>query len=287
MLNKKEKILIVDDNTQNLQYLGSILLEERYQIIAANNGKKALELAEQQVPDLILLDIMMPEMDGFETSQKLKENHKTNQIPIIFLTAKTELEDLQKGFNLGAVDHITKPFHPVELLLRLNTHLSLSKSQREYKELLHILSHDLDNYFGIIQGSIQAIESDYSDLPFYLPMLKESTHLGIELVKLVRDMRHIEEKPLKLEAVHLLTAFEYSKDILQPSYFKKNLSLELEIPDTIYILSERVSFISSVANNILSNAAKFSFNGSTVYVQARTEASQVIVSIKDTRIGIA
>ncbi|MCB1157922.1 MAG: response regulator, partial [Leptospiraceae bacterium] len=82
MLNKKEKILIVDDNTQNLQYLGSILLEERYQIIAANNGKKALELAEQQVPDLILLDIMMPEMDGFETSQKLKENHKTNQIPI-------------------------------------------------------------------------------------------------------------------------------------------------------------------------------------------------------------
>jgi len=121
----KPCILIVDDQPTNIQVLGKRLLIENYSIMAAMNGKIALEMAEEKKPDLILLDIMMPEMSGFEVCEILKNNPKTQSIPIIFLTAKNDPDDIVKGFNLGAVDFVSKPFNYAELLSRIRTHTQL------------------------------------------------------------------------------------------------------------------------------------------------------------------
>ena len=122
-------ILIVDDTVKNLQILGTILKEENYKIAVANNGNQAILAANEIKPDLILLDVMMPELDGFETCKKLKSLSETKDIPIIFLTAKVETEDIIEGFKAGAVDYITKPFNSYELKARVKTHIELKISK--------------------------------------------------------------------------------------------------------------------------------------------------------------
>ena len=126
----KQTVLIVDDTIENIDVLEAILMED-YKLKAATRGKIALKIAEKSQPDIILLDIMMPEMDGYEVCQKLKENPLTSHIPIIFVTAMNEEKDEAKGFNVGAVDYITKPVSPVIVKARLRTHLALSNQQKE------------------------------------------------------------------------------------------------------------------------------------------------------------
>ncbi|MBT4496575.1 MAG: response regulator, partial [Gemmatimonadetes bacterium] len=127
-------ILIVDDTLQNIQVLGTILREQGYQLNVAQDGVQALKQVAKLIPDLILLDIMMPKMDGFETCKRLKDHPQTRDIPIIFLTAKVETDDLIKGFELGAVDYITKPFQSAELLKRVQTHLELALLRRDLEQ---------------------------------------------------------------------------------------------------------------------------------------------------------
>lgn len=124
----KSVILAVDDTPENLDVLKGILID-KYSVKGAINGPMALKIAEKQQPDLILLDIMMPGMDGYEVCQKLKENPATEQIPVIFITAKSTVEDEQKGFAIGAVDYITKPISPPIVLERVKTHLTLKQAQ--------------------------------------------------------------------------------------------------------------------------------------------------------------
>mgnify|MGYP000934326844 CR=1 FL=1 len=122
---RKPLILIVDDILENLQLIGNILVDEGYEISMANSGKQVLRMIDKISPDLILLDITMPDINGFEVCQKIKENPDKNDIPIIFLTAQTNTTDIVKGFLLGGVDYITKPFAKEELLARINTHIEL------------------------------------------------------------------------------------------------------------------------------------------------------------------
>ncbi|MFC1852197.1 diguanylate cyclase [candidate division CSSED10-310 bacterium] len=124
---KKQLILIVDDAPINLKMLSSILRTEGYEIALATSGREALSLIDEISPDLILLDITMPGMDGYEVCKILKDSFETKDIPLIFLTAKKDTEDVVKGFELGAVDYITKPFNSAELLSRVNTHLEVRK----------------------------------------------------------------------------------------------------------------------------------------------------------------
>lgn len=140
MENKSDyTVLIVDDIPQNLQVLGNTLIDSDLNSIAALNGEDALEIVEETPVDLILLDISMPGMDGFEVCRRIKADPATEEIPIIFLTAMNQSEDIVKGFELGAVDYITKPFNSAELLKRISTHLKLKHSQdtikEQYKEL--------------------------------------------------------------------------------------------------------------------------------------------------------
>ncbi|MGN7612491.1 diguanylate cyclase [Magnetococcales bacterium HHB-1] len=136
-MDKQQKILLVDDAPQNIQVLNAILGQD-YTILFSTNGQDALYVSQQQKPDLILLDILMPEMDGFEVCQKLKKNPLTREIPVIFVTSMSEEQDEAKGFDLGAVDYIQKPIRPAIVKARVKTHLEL-KQQRDVLERLSTL----------------------------------------------------------------------------------------------------------------------------------------------------
>lgn len=129
MTNRAALILVVDDNPDNIQFLGSLLVQQGYEIGIAQNGEQALKFIEERLPDLILLDIMMPNIDGYEVCRQLKASSLTKMIPVIFISAKVEAEDIIKGLEMGAVDYVKKPFNATELLLRVNTHLELKLSR--------------------------------------------------------------------------------------------------------------------------------------------------------------
>ena len=126
----KGRLLIVDDTPANIQALSATLKDKGYQISVATNGKQALDALARARPDLILLDVMMPEMDGFETCRRLKAAESSRQIPVIFLTARSDTADIVQGFELGAVDYVAKPFNAHELLARVNTHLTMDELRR-------------------------------------------------------------------------------------------------------------------------------------------------------------
>jgi len=159
-MNKKRKqelILTVDDVPKNIQLLAGMLGKNNYIVSAAMNGKQALIISEKVLPDIILLDVMMPDMTGFEVCKKLKENPKTKDIPVIFLTAKTETEDIIEGFNVGAVDYVTKPFKSEELLTRVRTHLELKRKNENIIELNKKLKQSEEKYRGLYDSSIDSI----------------------------------------------------------------------------------------------------------------------------------
>ncbi|MFN8240604.1 MAG: response regulator [Bacteroidales bacterium] len=130
-MEEKINILIVDDNIENLRVVSTFLKEQDYQIALATDGKSALSILESNRIDLILLDIMMPEMDGYEVCNIIRKNERISNIPVIFLTARTETEDIVKGFQTGGVDYITKPFKKEELLARVKNHITI-KLAKDY-----------------------------------------------------------------------------------------------------------------------------------------------------------
>jgi serine phosphatase RsbU (regulator of sigma subunit) len=129
-----ERILIVDDTPANVQILAGLLKDKGYQLSVATNGQQALDLLERIRPDLILLDVMMPVMDGFETCRRLKSNAAWRDIPVIFLTSKSDTTDIVAGFEAGAVDYVAKPFNAHELLARINTHLTVDHLRRSLEQ---------------------------------------------------------------------------------------------------------------------------------------------------------
>ena len=139
----EEKVLLVDDNPTNLQVLFQTLEGRGYNLLVAKNGETALAIAEKAHPHLILLDIMMPGMDGYEVCRQLKADPTTQEIPVIFLSALGDTKDKVQGLNLGAVDYITKPFQPEEVIARVNTHLTIYRLKREVQEKRDELEHEL------------------------------------------------------------------------------------------------------------------------------------------------
>ncbi|MDM8545989.1 response regulator [Candidatus Venteria ishoeyi] len=159
--NKQNTLLVVDDNPNNLSVLHTFLGEQGFKVLIAKNGKKALQRVELMHPDLILLDIMMPEMDGFETCRILKEQEHSRYIPVIFMSALTETVDKVKGFELGAADYIIKPFQQEEVLARVNTHLELYKLRTELEEKNQVLqkhNQTLETVVNALQEAKQTAE---------------------------------------------------------------------------------------------------------------------------------
>jgi putative two-component system response regulator len=171
-MNFKYQILIVDDVTDNIQVAMNILKEENYEFAFATSGEDALELLQDTHFDLILLDIMMPGIDGYEVCRRLKKDESTQDIPVIFLTAKSDVDSIDKGFKSGGVDYIIKPFHANELLARVKTHLELYKA----KSLL--LHHNISLETKLINEEkrlLSELEENQKEMIFVLTELMEST----------------------------------------------------------------------------------------------------------------
>ncbi len=142
-MNTKRSVLLVDDNLENLQALSSFL-HKTHKLYLAGGGLKAIETASDIHPDIILLDIVMPDLDGFQTLKQLKKNARTADIPVIFLTARAAADDVINGFNAGAVDYITKPFSQTEVLARVNTHIELKLTRELLQSQNEKLAADLE-----------------------------------------------------------------------------------------------------------------------------------------------
>jgi signal transduction histidine kinase len=189
----KGVVLIVDDNPTNLDLLFKHLDGAGYKVLVAQDGKMALRQAEYARPDIILLDIMMPELDGFETCRRLKANETTKDIPVIFTTALADIESKIKGFEVGAVDYLTKPFDRQEVVIRLNVHLTIRRLQKklqleiierekveealrqsiaeletrneELDTFAQMVAHDLKNPLGVMTGIAEVLVSDFASFP--------------------------------------------------------------------------------------------------------------------------
>ncbi|HWQ65403.1 MAG TPA: response regulator, partial [Methanospirillum sp.] len=170
------RILVVDDNITNLQLLVRILSNERYDISVAKSGEEAIEFTKRNPFDLILLDIMMPGIDGYTTCAKIKSHPDTREIPIIFLSALVDIESKTKGFAAGGVDYISKPFHEAEVLMRIQTHLSLSFTRRDLRETIERLSlteEELKSQFEdlkTLSDNITVSEERFKGLAHLLPV---------------------------------------------------------------------------------------------------------------------
>jgi DNA-binding response OmpR family regulator len=290
--NNRPRILIVDDTPKNIQVLGTILRQENYHIHIAQNGVQALNVAREAMPDLILLDVMMPEMDGFEACKQLKVDDKTRHIPIIFLTAKAELENILHGFELGAVDYVTKPFNAMELLVRIRNHLELKISRdtvqrisNQRRELVHILCHDLGNSIGTVLSLLEIATAPEEYANFH-HLMNTSARNGMALIQMVRQMEALEEYKLPVRAVNLFEAVRDSAIILDNRFSEKNVLLEFDINPDLKVRAEPVSLVNSVINNLFTNAIKFSYPASKIMARAVETPTGVDLSIRDFGIGI-
>jgi DNA-binding response OmpR family regulator len=135
---RKPTILMLDDVLDNIKVLGSLLGRTQYALMIATSGEQAIRLALQSEPDLMLLDVMVPDVDGLNVCRRLKKEEKLRDVPVIFLTAKTEPKDISAGFDAGAVDYITKPFHARELKAKVETHLELRFARKQNLRLIEL-----------------------------------------------------------------------------------------------------------------------------------------------------
>ncbi|MBE0639610.1 MAG: response regulator [Bacteroidales bacterium] len=195
---KRHTILIVDDIPKNIELAANILQSKNYNITFATSGDAALEKIKSIDFDLILLDVMMPGMDGFEVCKQLKNNPKTKEIPIIFLTAKSETENVVKGFELGAVDYVTKPFSTEELLARVKTHIDI---RRKFEEKANLEKQLLDKAKPGEESSREQLEKQLEETKKELGDVTLFYELRSQLDKLIQDkspvarmeIRHIKE----------------------------------------------------------------------------------------------
>ncbi len=293
---KEHQILIVDDTPANLQVLGQTLATKAYQIIIATNGVQALKAVEKQIPDLILLDINMPGMDGFEVCKRLKEQKYLEEIPVIFLTARTDTEDIVNAFQIGGSDYITKPFNPVELLARVHFQLSLRDKTQELndtndknKQLVRVLLHDLRNPIGAIK-SANELAIDEPDLAHEMNQLIGravdnclSILDGVKKIYSIEDDKYLPD----LSSIGLYEAVCSAMFIFNHRLSEKKIILQMHIPDDIKVYVDGSSFVHSVFNNLLTNAIKFSYPDSTIYLKAKRENNLVVFSVRDEGTGMS
>ncbi len=296
---KKPLILVVEDIPRNLQVVCGILEKEGYNIAAVSDGRQAIEMIPEVKPDLILLDVMMPEMNGFEVCRHLKADAGTREIPIIFLTAKADSEDILKGFEIGAVDYVTKPFNGAELLSRVKTHLELRFSREALREMnatkdrfFSILAHDLRDPMQYLLLSSDALSNQYDALDddkrrnYFQRFYKTSRQISDLLENLLlwsrsqREMVNINRERLDIAALASVSA-----GLAALKAEKKEISLETRIEPGVTAFVDG-NMIAVVLRNLLSNAVKFTHHGGSVILSAESDGDDVEITVADTGVGI-
>lgn len=298
MGNFQQHILIIDDNLNNLQVTAKFLKDQGFLISLALDGSSALTLLETITPDLILLDIMMPEMDGIEVCRMIKQRLK--DIPIIFLTAKTETEDLIAGFEAGGVDYITKPFNQNELLVRVKTHLELAFSRKKIIELnqtrdklYSIIAHDIRAPLNNITSTIDAIIKGHLDpsKDSFLEIFrllesstKETSNLLNNLLEwtkfqsgsIVTTPNNNKIYPLFIEGVQLYKSAAQDKEI----------TIKIDVSENLEAYFDVVT-MHAVFRNLISNAIKFTPEKGTILLTAEIKENMLVASVHDSGVGMS
>jgi len=309
---KKHKILIVEDNQENIDLLHYFLSPQGYDITAVNDGIEAIKSVETTKPDIILLDIMMPKLDGYQVCERLKKNNETKFIPIIMITALKELKDKIRSLEAGADDFITKPFENVELLARVKSLLrlkeyhdeierqnselqakneSLLRMDRFKEDLTNLIVHDMKNPLFVIQGNLQMMsmglkseELDY--IKKYTQRIERSSQQLLRMVVNMLDISRIEGGSLQLkrESVDLKEIIEQCITALKdsPENASKKYAFQ-PLEEIIYTKCDR-SIIERVLENLLIFASNNIPDDGKVLVKIRKSGSNpdaLIVSVHD------
>ena len=304
MDNCKGTILIVDDNANNLKVLAGVLNENNYDFRMAKSGQLALNILEKTKPDLILLDIQMPEMDGFETCVRIKEKVENIGIMIIFLTANTDTESIKKAFKSGGVDYVTKPFNSDELLARINTHIKLKRQTEELElqnatkdKFFSIISHDLINPLSGVIGFSELLKEDLKEKEFgnaekYVNVIYKSGKFTLDLLQNLLEWSRIQVGSIK----SVKNNFNLSKllidniDGVSAKSSVKDISIKTNFPETLFVNADE-KMISTVIRNLLTNALKFTPNGGTITITSEEKfvdnIQMIETTIKDNGIGIS
>ncbi|MEN9204281.1 MAG: response regulator [Thermostichales cyanobacterium BF4_bins_65] len=302
----KGNVLLVDDTPDNLRLLSSILSDQGYKVRSVIRGSMALTAVQASPPELILLDITMPEMSGYEVCQRLKQDPKTADIPVIFISALDDVLDKVKAFRVGGVDYISKPFQLEEVLARVETHITLSRQrqalQRQKQEieslgqlkdhLLSTVSHDLKSPLTVILGLTKLLQAtlELGDLAQQREMLARIQASGEKMLNLVTDLLDLSriEQGMQLELAEVDLAGVVQQQVLAAEFAacQKHITIELNLPTTPLPVQADSRRIEQVIGNLLSNAIKYTPSGGTITLATEVSPSQIQLHVQDTGFGI-
>lgn len=304
---KGRKVLIVDDDRINIRILSGILKTEGYELAHAESGERAIEVYEQFQPDLVLLDVVMPGINGFETCRALKARYGDDCAPVIFITAKNESDDVVEGLSSGGVDYLPKPFQAKEVLARIRTHLQnvllveqqkslveqLSRANAAKNKFLGMAAHDLRNPLASIRGltefladgTVGPLTPDQLDLVRTIHTASQSM---LDLVNELLDVATIESGELKIapERHNLRDLLEKSVYLRNIDAAKKNTRILFTPPPSPPYVEIDAAKMGQVIDNLLSNAVKYSPPGSTITVEISQAPGTCAFSVKDQGPGI-
>ncbi|MBQ1669443.1 MAG: hybrid sensor histidine kinase/response regulator [Prevotella sp.] len=303
------KILIVDDVMSNVLLLKILLTNEKFQVCTANCGNACIEQARKEHPDLILLDVMMPDINGFDTAVIMKKDDELKDIPIIFLTALNTPQDLVKGFQVGASDFLTKPFNKEELIMRVMQQISLVAAkriiQKQNKELKATLNNR-DKMYSVIAHDLR---SPMASIRMVLNLVVQSTSadtVGPELYTLLdqanresEEVHDLLDNLLKwtksqtgrlnvvLQDLDLNDIIPGVVEIFEMIAQTKHITLDLQKTEAPLKVHADNDMLKTVMRNFMSNAIKFSPENSTIQILMANEGEFARVSVKDEGVGIA
>lgn len=302
------KILIVDDVMSNVLLLKVLLTNEKFAIATASNGRQALEQVEKENPDLVLLDVMMPDMSGFEVAQHLKSNPNTADIPIIFLTALNSTADIVKGFQVGANDFISKPFNKEELIIRVTHQISLvaakrlilSKTEELQRtivgrdKLYSVIAHDLRSPMGSIKMVLNMLilnlpsEKIGAEMYELLTMANQTTEDVFSLLDnlLKWTKSQIGKLNVVYQDVDLVEVTDGVIEIFSMVASLKKIRIREMKPEKMMVNAD-IDMLKTVVRNLLSNAIKFSKENSEVLVKMEEVDGMAVVSVQDHGCGIS
>lgn len=303
--DRQPSVLIVDDTPANIQVLGSMLKQEGYSVSVATSGQQGIDIAQKIRPDIILLDVNMPGMDGFEACKRLKAMNTTKDIPIIFLTAQADIGSITEGFSLGAVDYVTKPFDSVELLVRIRTHIELKRNREALVEakdeaeratqlkdkFVALVAHDVRSPFSSIIGFLKVMENDKSVILHdkHREITKRLIRAGEDMIGMVDQLLDISSlqtgritpKPTFFDARQLAIRAINNLENLADA---KHILIINDLPSSMRVRADYRLF-SEVLNNLISNAIKFTRSGGEITLFC-PEGKNNVVAVKDNGVGI-
>ncbi|MFI5232587.1 MAG: response regulator [Gemmatimonadales bacterium] len=296
----RASILIVDDTIENLRLLVGILGDRGYDARPVTNGPEALQAVAHAPPDLVLLDVTMPGMTGFEVCARLKALPASREIPVIFLTALTDVEDKLAGFNAGGVDFITKPFHVEEVVARVATQVALKRSRAELAEsftrlqaleksrddLVKMIVHDMRGLLTVVLANLELARPDITgdaaaDVDAAVRAAKDVTHMSNTLL----DVSRLEEgkMPLHRAPCDLAAVAKESRDSM--SALDTSRTIEVVASGTVMASCDE-DLILRVINNLVSNAVKHTPSGGRLQIEVSARPGGARVAVRDEGRGV-